>query len=67
MTGRIRFGQVPHFRVPTTRRSLHRVVKTQAEISLRTDRQDVRNAALAQIVAAVNRTSRLVRQLLASA
>ena len=42
-------------------------LKTQAEISLRTDREDIRNAALTQIVAAVDRTSRLVRQLLASA
>ncbi|UIJ71354.1 ATP-binding protein [Aurantimonas sp. HBX-1] len=42
-------------------------LKTQAEISLRTDREDVRQAALAQIVTAVDRTSRLVRQLLATA
>lgn len=42
-------------------------LKTQAEISLRTDKEDVRSAALAQIVTAVDRTSRLVRQLLATA
>ncbi len=42
-------------------------LKTQAEISLRTDREDVRRTALTQIVTAVERTSRLVRQLLDTA
>ena len=42
-------------------------LKTQAEISLRTDREEVRQAALLHIVTAVDRTSRLVRQLLDTA
>ncbi|HDZ74930.1 MAG TPA: two-component sensor histidine kinase [Aurantimonas coralicida] len=42
-------------------------LKTQAEISLKTDQEAVRTAALKQIVTAVDRTSRLVRQLLETA
>lgn len=42
-------------------------LKTQAEISLKTDRDDVRAASLTQIMTAVDRTSRLVRQLLDTA
>lgn len=42
-------------------------LKTQAQIATRSDDASVRSAALAQIVTAVDRTSRLVRQLLATA
>ena len=40
-------------------------LKTQAEVALRTDSAETRTAALTRIATAVNRTSRLVRQLLA--
>ncbi|MEF2551718.1 ATP-binding protein [Aurantimonas sp. A2-1-M11] len=42
-------------------------LKTQAQIATRSDDAAIRSAALAQIVTAVDRTSRLVRQLLATA
>ncbi|GGD17711.1 ATP-binding protein [Aureimonas glaciei] len=42
-------------------------LRTQAEIVARTDSEEVRKAALARIVTAVDRTSRLVRQLLDTA
>lgn len=42
-------------------------LKTQAQIALATDKDDVRKGALQHIVTSVDRTSRLVRQLLALA
>ncbi|WAP71051.1 ATP-binding protein [Jiella pelagia] len=42
-------------------------LKTQAEIALKADRAETRTMALTQIVTAVERTARLVRQLLAMA